>query len=256
MCCLHLGANMLNDYFDHRTGNDAANRKFSPFNGGSRVIQEGLLRPMQILRTGIGFLIGALASGAALTFLMRSPIVPVLGLIGLTSGVGYTAAPFAWGYRGIGELVVGLNFGPLAVLGSAFVQTGRLDWETLWIGFPIGCLIAAVLLVNEIPDLEADASVAKKTWSVQFGEKPSVILYGVLVLSSFLVCVLGIVLRILPWTCLAILLSLKPAKQAVKTLSDFLKSGNYSYRANALTVQLHLVFGFLISAGLFTGVWS
>jgi 1,4-dihydroxy-2-naphthoate octaprenyltransferase len=256
LCCLHLGTNILNDYFDHRSGNDEINLKHSPFNGGSRVIQEGLLRPSQILRTGAGFLAAALAIGAALIFLMPGPVIPVLGLIALVSGAGYTAAPFAWGYRGVGEFVVGLNFGPLAVLGSSYVQTGSFDWGTLWIGIPIGCLISAVLLVNEIPDREADASVNKKTWVVRHGDKSSVILFTVLIFIAFFICFLGIVLRALPLPCLAVLLSLIPAKQAVGVLSRFLGSGEYSFRANALTVRLHLFFGFLVSAGLFAGAWG
>jgi 1,4-dihydroxy-2-naphthoate octaprenyltransferase len=256
LCCLHLGTNILNDYFDHRSGNDEINLKYSPFNGGSRVIQEGLLRPSQILRTGVGLLAAGIAIGAALVFLMPGPVIPVLGLIALASGAGYTAAPFAWGYRGVGEFVVGLNFGPLTVLGSAYLQTGSIDWGTLWIGIPIGCLISAVLLVNEIPDLEADASVDKKTWVVQHGVKSSVILYNVLILFAFTVCILGIVLRFLPLPCMAVFLSLFPAKQAVGILNRFLGNGEYSFRANALTVRLHLFFGFLVSAGLFAGAWS
>jgi 1,4-dihydroxy-2-naphthoate octaprenyltransferase len=132
LCCLHLAANLLNDYFDHLSGNDAANRRFSPFNGGSRVIQDGLLEPVSVLKMGLSFLAAGVVIGGVFTFLTRSPVIPLIGAVGLISIVGYTAKPLAIGYRGFGELLVGLNFGPLSVLGAAFVQTGRVDWTTLW----------------------------------------------------------------------------------------------------------------------------
>jgi len=253
LCCLHMAANILNDYFDHRTGNDEANRKFSRFNGGSRVIQDGLLFPVQVLRLGLAFLAAGVLIGAVFTVWTASPVIPVLGGIGLISVVGYTAFPLTLGYRGLGEILVGLNFGPLSVLGSAYVQTGRVDWGTLWAGIPVGCLIAAVLLVNEIPDLEADASVSKKTWVVRYGEKTSVGLTLLLFGSAFATGLAGVASGALPLTCLLILLSLIPAIQAAAVLLRNLKGRPYSFRANALTIQLHLMFGILLSAGLIAG---
>lgn len=255
LCCLHVAANSLNDYFDHRTGNDEANRKFSRFNGGSRVIQEGLLAPVQVLRLGLAFLTAGFLIGTVFTLWTASPVIPILGGIGLISIVGYTAFPVALGYRGLGEILVGLNFGPLSVLGSAYVQTGRIDWTTLWVGIPVGCLIAAVLLVNEIPDLEADASVSKKTWVVRYGERSSVRLYILLLGSAFLTGLAGVAFGALPRPCLLILLSLIPAVKAVTVLLRTLTGRPYSIQANALTIQLHLMFGLLLSAGLIAGSW-
>jgi 1,4-dihydroxy-2-naphthoate polyprenyltransferase len=253
LCCLHLAANLLNDYFDHRTGNDEANRNFSPFNGGSRVIQDGVLAPAGVLRLGLAFLAAGFAAGAVFTFWTRSPVIPVLGAVGLISIVGYTAKPLAVGYRGFGELLVGLNFGPLSVLGAAFVQTGRVDWATLWAGIPVGCLIAAVLLVNEIPDMEADASVSKRTWVVRYGANASVRIYVFLLGTAFMTVLAGVLTRGIPLACLLILPSLVPAFRAVSTLTGILKGGPHSIRANAWTIQLHLMFGLLLCAGLVAG---
>ena len=255
LCCLHVAANTLNDYFDHRTGNDEANRRFSPFNGGSRVIQEGLILPAQMLRLGLAFLAAGFLVGAVFTLWTANAVIPVLGGIGLVSIVGYTAFPVALGYRGLGEILVGLNFGPLSVLGSAYVQTGRVDWTTLWAGIPVGCLIAAVLLVNEIPDVEADASVSKKTWVVRYGEKASVgiaiLLYG----TAFMTVLAGVAVGGLPLPCLVILPSLVLAVRAAAALLRNLAGRPCSTLASGLTIQLHLSFGLLLTAGLVAGSW-
>ncbi|MDI6757726.1 MAG: prenyltransferase, partial [Endomicrobiia bacterium] len=115
--CLHLGANIINDYFDHKSGNDEANTQFvRPFSGGSRVIQNGLLTPLEVLAGAAAFFALGSAIGIFLTYKIGWPIL-ILGIIGVVSGVFYTAPVLSWAKRGIGESLVGVNFGVLVALG-------------------------------------------------------------------------------------------------------------------------------------------
>ena len=166
---IHAGTNIANDYFDHLSGNDPVNVEFvSPFTGGSRLIQEGLLSPREVLMESLFFFALGSAIGLYLTW-ARGPIVLVLGLIGLFSGFFYTAPPIYLAKWGIGEFFVGLNCGFLITLGSYYVQTRSLTWEPIVAAIPVACLIAAVLWINEFQDVPADHAVGKDTLVVRLG---------------------------------------------------------------------------------------
>ena len=126
---IHLGTNVANDYFDHRSGNDAFNTEFvRPFTGGSRLIQENLISPRAVLVLSVSLLAAALVVGVALA-VIRGPYIILLGVVGIASGVFYVAPPVNLASRGFGEFFIGLNFGILAVAGSYFVQTRAVSWE-------------------------------------------------------------------------------------------------------------------------------
>ena len=173
---IHIGSNVINDYSDHKSGNDEVNREFvRPFSGGSRVIQLGLLTPLEVL------------AGATLAFLLsagigfylawaRGPMILLLGAIGLISGLFYTGGIFNWAKRGIGELLVGLNFGILMALGAYYVQAQSFSWLPVIAAIPVSLLIAAVLYINEFPDYTADKQVGKKTLVVRLGREKAVTL--------------------------------------------------------------------------------
>ena len=109
-----------------------------------------------------------------------------LGLIGFISGFFYTAPPFRFASRkGLGELLIGLNFGPLMVVGSALVQTGKILPEALLAGIPIGFLVAAIVYVNEFPDHDGDKSTGKDTLIVVFGPEKARLGYVFLVVGAF-----------------------------------------------------------------------
>ncbi len=115
---IHIGTNVINDYSDHKSGNDEVNTEFvRPFSGGSRVIQLGLLSPLEVLSGSLLFFLLSALIGFYLAW-TRGPLILVLGAIGVISGIFYTGGPFNWAKRGIGELLVGLNFGILMTLGA------------------------------------------------------------------------------------------------------------------------------------------
>lgn len=244
---IHIGSNVINDYSDHRSGNDEVNREFvRPFSGGSRVIQLGLLTPVEVL------------SGALLAFLFssligfylawaRGPLILVLGAIGLISGLFYTGGPFNWAKRGIGELMVGLNFGILMTLGAYYVQTQSFSWLPVIAAIPVSLLIAAVLYINEFPDFTADKQVGKNTLVVRLGRARAVILYAVMMLAVYLSIGVGVVTGVLPLTALLGLLTLPLAVKAIQYASKHHSSSFDLLPANALTVTGHLATGLLLT---------
>ncbi|MFQ5951817.1 MAG: prenyltransferase, partial [Candidatus Omnitrophota bacterium] len=148
---IHAGTNLANDYFDHISGCDEANLTPTPFSGGSRVIQEGLIAPKKILYISLAAFILGGSIGLYLNYLCAGNVILILGVIGIFLGIFYTARPLRIGYGSFGELVVGIGFGPLMVLGSYYVQAQTLPLQVLLTSIPVGILIALVLFINEFP---------------------------------------------------------------------------------------------------------
>ena len=166
---VHAGVNVLNDYYDHLNGVDAANDSaLPPYTGGSRVIQEGLVPPRAMARLGTGLLGAGALAGLWLSAGTGPALLP-LGALGLALGWAYSAPPAWLAARGLGEAAVAAGFGLLVPLGADFVQRGALSAVPLAAGLPYGLLVAALLFVNEIPDRPADAACGKRNWAVRLG---------------------------------------------------------------------------------------
>jgi len=151
--CINAGLATSNDYFDHLSGNDEDNQELTPFSGGSRTIQDGILSPRQMLMCSaffylIGIVIGLYLAAA------RGWVILGLGMAGVFLAFFHNAPPVRLYYLGpgVGELAVGVGCGPLVVLGSYYVQAQNLSYEVLWASIPVGLLITAVLYINEFPD--------------------------------------------------------------------------------------------------------
>ena len=145
---MHAGTNLSNDFFDHVSKNDVVNKTPTPFSGGSRVIQDKLIPAKQILSAALIFFALGIVLGLYLNFKLPGNTIILLGILGLFLGFFYTASPLKLGYKGVGEVTVGLGFGPLVVLSSYFVQTRTLSLEAFFISIPVGILIALVLYIN------------------------------------------------------------------------------------------------------------
>jgi len=247
--CINAGTNMTNDYFDHTWGSDEINTEFAdPFTGGSRLIQMGLVKPKTMLWQGIGFFAASALIGLALTF-TRGPWVLWLGLIGAFTGFFYTAPPFRLARIGLGELLVGLNLGPLMVLGSYYVQTQTLTWEPVIASLPVGLLIALVLWINQFQDTPADAAVGKNHLVVRLGRARATTVYGVLLTLTYHLLILGVVFGgVTPFTLLG-LLTLPMAVKAYRVARAHYDHPRELTPANAATVQIHLRTGLLITLG-------
>lgn len=251
--CLHLGANMSNDYYDHKTTDDDINETPTPFSGGSRVIQEGLVSPKAQLGVAFAFFGIGIVIGLYIWSITPGNTVLYLGLAGFLSGYLYTAGPVRIAYRGWGEVVVGLNFGVLEVLGTYFVQTGHLAWSAFLAGIPMSLLVAAILYINQFPDYEADKAVSKNHWVVRLGRKKARKWYYVLMFASYAAVLISVLFDFIsPWGLLA-MATLPLAVKAVKVLRANCDKIEELMPANALTIQIHLLFGMLMTVGLIAG---
>lgn len=251
----HLGTNTINDYFDHKSGADEANFTPTPFSGGSRTIQRGLMeantmRNLAIVFYALGTLIGLFLVAR------RGTEILWLGLAGFFLGFLYSAPPVRLAHRGLGELAVAVGFGPLIVLGTYFVQTQQWSLEALLASLPVAFLIAAVLYINEFPDKQGDARVGKRTLIVRLPERAALLGYFVLIALTYLVILAGVVLPnpatgrpFFPvWT----LLGLATLPLAIKASLVLGRNYRFPYRlipANAFTILLHLSTGILFFTG-------
>ena len=247
---LHAGSNMANDYFDHTSRNDWLNQNPTPFSGGSRYIQQGILSPKTILLLALLALTAGAAIGILIVLLTRSVFILILGLIGLLGGFFYTAPPLRLGYRSVGEPVIALLFGLLPVYGSYYLQTKTIDIIPLLPAVIVGILIFLVILINEFPDVAADAAVNKRTLVVRFGIPASIWIYRIALVTSFLVAALAtLIYRPFVFAGLFYLLTLPIAIVAIKTANkeDLLKPSQY--RASQLTVFLHILGSLALTVG-------
>jgi 1,4-dihydroxy-2-naphthoate polyprenyltransferase len=253
LTALHACANLANDYYDHLTGNDEANNTYAtPFTGGSRVIQQGLVRPWEMLAAAlVAMAIGA-AIGLYLVYATGWPIL-VLGVVGGLTGFFYTAPPPKLGYRGVGEIFIFLDFGVLPVLGAYFVQTGHFAPSAVVASLPTALLILAVLWVNQFQDMVADAAVGKRHGVVRLGRAASARVHVALLLLSQAVAPAGFLTGLFPaWSLLALLglpLALKASATVLRSHDDLPRLTP----ANAATIGCHLVTSLALGAGLVLG---
>jgi len=189
---IHLGANVANDYFDHISGNDEHNDNKTPFSGGSRMIQNNLLSPKEILIGSFTFLAIGACLGIIILIMTKSIFVLALGIIGILGGFFYTAPPLKLGYRTAGEITIGLLFGILPVYGAYYIQTGTLDFVPFLPAMIVAILVFLIILANEFPDFNADKAVNKKTLVVTLGIKKATVIYKA---SLFLLMILVLFLR-------------------------------------------------------------
>jgi 1,4-dihydroxy-2-naphthoate octaprenyltransferase len=246
---LHIGANVLNDYFDHKSGTDDLNTEFvSPFTGGSRVIQLGLLTPIEVLLGGFSFLIVGSAIGLFFTWSTGWPVLALM-LVGVASAVFYTAPPLNLVSRGIGEMFIGLNFGYLMTFGAYYVQTGSIGLEPFVAATPVALLIAAVLYINEFPDYPADRTAGKWNLVVRLGRNRAAVGYAGLMIATYASILAGVAFRMMPVETLISFVTLPLALKAVRYTFAYHSQSNNLVPANASTINIHLLTGAMLTAG-------
>ena len=191
-----VGVEAFNEYFDARMGTD---RVFNPAD----------LPPISVTVFWIGTLAFAGALGVGLFLALRGgwPIL-VFAVLGGAAAIFYEAPPIRWSYRGLGESVIGLAYGPWMVLGSVYLHTGTLPMAALAASFVPGFFIMALAVVNAIPDFHQDRLVGKRNLVVRLGRRRSVYLYVGLCAAALGVVVAGVACRIFPPGCLAALVAL------------------------------------------------
>ncbi len=242
---LQVGANLANDVFDYHRGVDVPERI-----GPLRVTTAGLLTPRQVV-IAMGVVFGAASIlGIYLLIYAGWPIV-VIGLSAIVAALAYTGGPFPYGYYGLGDLFVFLFFGPVAVVGTYYIQTATVSAESLWSSIPVGFLTVAILVVNNLRDIRTDGATGKRTLAVRLGVDGTRIEYLVCLVLAYLSLIGMWVLLPMPiWIFLAYA-TIPLAYKLVKMV--FTQVGRPLNIALAGTGQLDLLFGLLYSAGLVLG---
>jgi len=253
VAALHLGANLLNDYYDS-FGSDPINIHATPYSGGSRVIQEGGLTPASVRFLAFLFLGVGCVCGLALIFLGR-PWVALLGTLGLLAGYLYSAQPVQLMSAGLGEGAIFLAFGPLVTWGTYYVQTGTLKPVGLAIAVPLAFLITAILWINEFPDLKADAEAGKRQLVVRLGIKKSRWVYAALMLAPFPSIFFLLEAFRLPDLLAAALVALPLAVQAIRIAFRVPPTEPEFIPAQALTIQTHVLVGAAMTLALLYAAW-
>jgi 1,4-dihydroxy-2-naphthoate octaprenyltransferase len=240
---IQVGTNLSNDYSDARRGADTEDRL-----GPVRVTAGGLVPPGRVLfATYVTFGLAVLC-GVYLVTVAGWELIAV-GAVSILAGVLYTGGPRPYGYEGLGELFVFLFFGIVAVSGSYFVQVQELPWEAYACAVPVGLLASAILVVNNVRDLETDRRAGKRTLAVRLGRTRTRTLYTAMVAGAFVLAPLPWLLGsmtawlLLPWCAIPLAV---PLVKIVRTHVD----GPTLNGALARTGALQLVFCLLFSAGI------
>jgi 1,4-dihydroxy-2-naphthoate octaprenyltransferase len=239
---LQIGSNVANDVFDFERGADTAERQ-----GPTRVTQAGLLTPAQVKR-GMWAIFGLAALCGLYLMFLRGWVVVAIGLAAIFSAIAYTGGPFPLGYYGLGDVFVFIFFGLAAVAGTYFVQVGSVSVAAWWMSVPIGLIVTAILVVNNLRDIENDRKAGKHTLAVRLGERGTRLECLVCMVIAYLVLPLAVLLRIVPWTALLAWGSLPFAIRSTRTV--FTQKGSPLNAALAGTGQTAFVFSLLFWVGL------
>jgi 1,4-dihydroxy-2-naphthoate polyprenyltransferase len=240
---IQVGTNLSNDYSDARRGADTEDRL-----GPVRVTAGGLVPPRQVLvATYLSF--GAAVLCGIYLIAVAGPVLLLIGAASILAGILYTGGPRPYGYEGLGEIFVFLFFGVVAVTGSYYVQRQDLPWEALVLAVPVGLLASAILVVNNVRDLDTDRRAGKRTLAVRLGRERTRTMYAVMLLAAYLTVGLPWVLGsltawlLLPWLTAPLAARLQ---RTVRTHAD----GPTLNAALAGTGQLEFLFCVLLAIGL------
>ncbi len=246
----HAGANLMNDYFDAE-GSDPLNRFPTPFSGGSRLIQQGIL-PRKAYYRGANIIYGAaFFTVLILTLLYQNLGILLLGVAGIVIGIVYSASKTFGMGRGWGELAVGIGFGPFATAGSFLLQTNFLLPEAFLAGIPVGFLIMGVLILNEFPDIEADRAVNKRNWIVRSGGGiQGVWIYLTVISLAYFTLIGGVFLGVFPAKILVSCFTIPLAVWVLLKIYQYQSGNPEIIPVLAGNIGLHFITGILITVGL------
>jgi 1,4-dihydroxy-2-naphthoate polyprenyltransferase len=242
----HASVNILNDYFDFKSGVDLKTLK-TPFSGGSGILPAGKLTARQVLWYGIICFAIAIPIGIFFAVVEGWLLLPLL-LLGGICILLYTSVILKSLFP---EWSPGLGLGILPVLGAYFVQTGGYSWTALIASVPSGFLVLNLLLLNEFPDAEADLVGNKKTLPITAGKKHAAVTYSVFVILTFLWIIGSVIFGAMPIYCLLALGALPFAYKSVRGSFGYndLKIILPAMQQNVLLVlvtQLLLGIGFIL----------
>ncbi len=250
---VHAGANVLNDVGDEIGGSDRGNEdRIYPYTGGSRFIQAGIMDLRQMRRLGIGLLALAVLPGLGL-LLIKGPAILLFGLVGIALAVTYSLSPLQLASRGVGEAAVAVGFGVLPVSGAAWLQSGSIDVSVGLFSVPVSLWVAAILLINEVPDIAADGAAGKRTLAVRLRRRGTAVLYAALHLGALAAFALLVIQRGAHWWTLLVPVAL--AIMALAAAREIGRGADFKRPIEA-TLGIHTIGSIWLIAVVLSGALS
>ncbi|HLV90680.1 MAG TPA: 1,4-dihydroxy-2-naphthoate polyprenyltransferase [Acidimicrobiia bacterium] len=243
---IQVAANFANDVSDAARGADTPDRLGPP-----RMVAEGVIPARQMwVATWAAVAVGALA--AVQLLLIAGPVVIVIGVASVVAMLGYVGGPLPYGYRGLGEIFVFLFFGLVATVGARYVHDGNAPLSAWLAAIPIGFVASAILVANNLRDIDTDAAAGKKTLAVILGSDWTRVLYGILMVSAFaLVAVFAIADRMPRGAIVAVpfgLMAVRPIRRVLEGVE-----GRSLVAVLRSTARVHLALGLAIGVG--AAIW-
>ncbi len=255
--CVHAGSNVLNDVGDDAGGTDRQNGdRIYPYTGGSQFIQAGIMSSAAMARLGISLLAIAAIAGLFL-LLQKGPMILAFGVAGVLLAVLYSLGPARLSDIGLGELSVGVAFGVIPVTGAAWLQTGTIDTAVVVFSLPISAWVAAILLINEVPDMRADGATGKRTLPVRIGLRATSVVYFLLHMGAAATVVWLYHIERLPLLAPAVpLVLLVLAGRAAKAIRTGVEDRDGMQRGIEATLGIHTIGSiWLTGCALFVAYW-
>lgn len=240
---LQIGTNYFNEYFDYRYGLDHAGSL-----GASTVIFRGEMTASQVLSGGIGCFVIAALLGIILIWQI-GPEILLFGIGGILIAYFYSAKPFKFSSRGLGDVMVFLAMGLVMTWGSYYVQIHQWSWNALVAAIPVGFTVVAILNMNNTRDYEDDLAVHKLTLPVRFGMRFARLFHATLLMGTFVVVTLAVLARLLPWPTLLVWLTFPLAFTNVRAVLYATERKAYMLGIKK-TSLFHLIFGLALACGL------
>lgn len=238
----HAAGNTWSDYYDYKRGVDAKDTF------GAKTLTDGMFTPKEIYRLSLGLLIVALAGGVGLLLRTGLPLL-YIGLGGAACSLLYPVLK----YNALGDVVIFMAYALLPTLGTAYVATGLINWDVMWIAIPVGLITVAILHANNTRDIQTDARAGIKTLAMKLGEKTSVILYCIETLFPFGWIIGCAVTGTFPWWSLLVLPVLIPAMQNI--LRYPVKGASAIIHLDEQTAKLQLLFSWAFALSFFIAGW-
>lgn len=242
----HAGANVVNDYYDtkHKVDMiDAPTAKYRP-----HPVLSGFITLHKLGIFGATIFTMAFVIGVYLT-ITRGLLILIFAGLGLMFAVSYSGVPFKYKYKALGELAVFFVWGPLMTLGSFYVQTGWISWEPIATSIPMGLLVSAVLLADNMRDIDYDRRVGIKTLPIIVGRDLALKIYSVLVTAPYIIVIILVILEILPLWCVATIITLPKSINLIRRFKVEIPEN-----ADPLTANLTITFGIVFLVSLLLGI--
>jgi 1,4-dihydroxy-2-naphthoate octaprenyltransferase len=239
---INIGVNFANDVSDAHRGSDTSARI-----GPTRAVAAGLITP-RAMWAGVAVCFGLAAAGGLYLFTVAGWPILAIGAASLAAALGYTGGPAPYGYRGLGEVFVFLFFGLAATVGSRFAHDGAAPLDAWLLAIPVGMLVTAILVANNVRDIDTDRVVGKQTLAVTLGRSATRHLYAASMLGGFPL-IAGF--AVLGWTPGATAIALAALPLAIPPVRTVYRETSGPVLIGALqgTARLHLVVGALLGLG-------